>query len=44
MGETSDDEDSGGGSQSGASIKPGVDLVYYLNNDMKHFMKKLILN
>ncbi|XP_018399249.1 PREDICTED: male-specific lethal 3 homolog isoform X3 [Cyphomyrmex costatus] len=26
MGETSDDEDSGGGSQSGASIKPGVDL------------------
>lgn len=26
VGETSDDEDSGGGSQSGASIKPGVDL------------------
>ncbi|XP_011689820.1 PREDICTED: male-specific lethal 3 homolog isoform X3 [Wasmannia auropunctata] len=26
MGETSDDEDSGGGSQSGASVKPGVDL------------------
>lgn len=26
MGETSDDEDSGGGSQSGASMKPGVDL------------------
>ncbi|XP_012525998.1 male-specific lethal 3 homolog isoform X2 [Monomorium pharaonis] len=26
MGETSDDEDSGGGSQSGASIKPGIDL------------------
>ncbi|KMR01403.1 male-specific lethal 3-like protein [Lasius niger] len=26
MGETSDDEDSGGGSQSGASIKPGIDI------------------
>ncbi|XP_006613099.1 male-specific lethal 3 homolog isoform X1 [Apis dorsata] len=26
VGETSDDEDSGGGSQSGASIKPGIDL------------------
>ncbi|XP_011858333.1 PREDICTED: male-specific lethal 3 homolog isoform X2 [Vollenhovia emeryi] len=26
MGETSDDEDSGGGSQSGASMKPGIDL------------------
>lgn len=26
VGETSDDEDSGGGSQSGASVKPGIDL------------------
>ncbi|XP_050460602.1 male-specific lethal 3 homolog isoform X1 [Cataglyphis hispanica] len=26
MGETSDDEDSGGGSQSGVSIKPGIDI------------------
>lgn len=26
MGETSDDENSGGGSQSGASMKPGIDL------------------
>lgn len=26
MDESSDDEDSGGGSQSGASMKPGIDL------------------
>lgn len=45
MGESSDDEDSGGGSQSGASIKPGIDLD--IGNTLKRILEQdhdLIIN